>query len=167
MTATRIQEEVVEYLKIAHAFERDVCHWLDLVIDQTRDPEIAHRLREHREENEGHVRSLRDRLEALGEQPSPVKQATFMVASWVKDIPYRLCSDKTAKNGRDIYITEAMEIAAWSLLEALAMRAGDAETAELARRNRADEEAMSDFVRRRWDRFVELWLEEDEQAATG
>ena len=67
-------------------------------------------------------------------------------------------TDKPAKNARDAFVTEHMEIAAYHLLERLAEKAGDQETAEVARRNRADEEAMAHKIHSNWDRFLELTL---------
>ncbi len=49
-----------------------------------------------------------------------------------------------------------MEIAAHQLPERLAERAGDAETAEVTRHNRADDEAMAQKIDSNWDRFLEL-----------
>ena len=58
-------------------------------------------------------------------------------------------------------MAEHLEIAAYLLLERLAQKVGDTETAEVARRNRADEEEMARRIDASWDRTLELTLEEN------
>ena len=67
-------------------------------------------------------------------------------------------TDKPGKNARDGFVAEHMEIAACELLERLAEKAGDDQTAEVARENRADEKAMARKIDQSWDRFLELTL---------
>jgi ferritin-like metal-binding protein YciE len=54
-----------------------------------------------------------------------------------------------------------MEIASYELLERVAKRAGDEETAAVARENRADEEAMAQRIAEHWDLFAEQSLREE------
>jgi ferritin-like metal-binding protein YciE len=69
--------------------------------------------------------------------------------------------ERTARNARDAFATEHLEIAAYQLLERVARRAGDEETAAIARQNRADEEAMAASLNELWDVFAEESLREE------
>jgi ferritin-like metal-binding protein YciE len=54
-----------------------------------------------------------------------------------------------------------MEIACYQILERLAQRADEPETAEVARRNRAEqEEQMARRIDASWERVLDLTLEE-------
>jgi ferritin-like metal-binding protein YciE len=61
-------------------------------------------------------------------------------------------------------VIEQLEIANYELLERFAKAAGDDETAEVAKQNRRDEEAMAKKIAKNWDKFVDLTLREREPA---
>ena len=160
MADDKLREKLVEYIEDAHAMEQNVSRMLDSMISTTDDPEITEVLRHHKEETEEHERRLRERLDALGAGTSTTKEAGAVGAALLKGLGDVARSDKPGKNARDGFVTEHMEIASYQLLERLAVRAGDTETAEVARRNRADEEEMARKIDANWDRFLDLTLAE-------
>jgi ferritin-like metal-binding protein YciE len=103
---------------------------------------------------------MKQRLEAHGASPSMVKEIGGMAGALMKSVVDMTRSEKAGRNARDGYATEHLEIAAYQLLERIATQAGDEETAEAARENRKDEEAMAKKLDGNWDRFAELVLEE-------
>lgn len=160
MADDKLREKLADYVEDAHAMEQSVLRSLDSMISTTEDPEIRSMLEHHKEETERHERLLKERLDALGEGSSMPKEAQTVGAALLKGVADRARADKPAKNARDGYVTEHMEIACYQLLERLAQRAGDAETAEVARLNRADEEAMARQIDASWDRVLDLTLHE-------
>jgi ferritin-like metal-binding protein YciE len=160
MADDKLREKLVDYIEDAHAMEQSVSRSLDSMISTTDDPEIRSMLEHHKEETERHERLLRERLDALGAGTSTRKEAQTVAGALLKGIGDVARTDKPGKNARDAYVTEHMEIAAYQLLERLADRAGDQETAEVACRNCADDEAMAQKVDSNWDKFLDLTLEE-------
>ena len=161
MAEDKLQQKVVDYVEDAHAMEQNVLQMLDSMIATTSDDEILQELEHHKMETERHEQLLRERLEALGRGTALRKEVQSLAGALVKGLADQVRSDKPGKNARDGFVTEHMEIAAYELLERLAVRARDEETAEIARRNRADEEAMAQKIASKWDKFVELTLAED------
>jgi ferritin-like metal-binding protein YciE len=106
----------------------------------------------HRTETQRQESRLHERLEALGADTPARKEAQTIGSALLKGAADRLRTDKPGKNARDGYVTEHMEIASCELLERLANRAGDTETAEVARTNRAEEEEMARKIAADWDR---------------
>jgi ferritin-like metal-binding protein YciE len=131
------------------------------MIETTDDPELKTALERHRAETEAHATRMRKRLEEHGESPSVVREAGGMLGALMKSVVDMTRGEKAGRNARDGYATEAMEIAAYQLLERIARKAGDEETAEAARLNREDEERMANEIEQNWDRFAELSLQEE------
>ena len=145
--------------------EQNVSTMLTSMISTTDDPQITEMLKHHQEETERHEQRLRERLDALGAGPSTRKQAQSIATALMKGAADQVRGDQAGKNARDGFTTEHMEIAAYQLLERLAERAGDPETAEVARQNRADDEAMAQKIDANWDRFLDLTLAENDISA--
>jgi ferritin-like metal-binding protein YciE len=153
-----LKDQLTKHIDEALAMEQDVLRMLDSMIETTEDDEIKQELREHKLETERQQDRLRQRLEARGAQPSLVREAGGVMGALMKSVVDVARTEKAGRNARDGYATEHMEIASYQLLERIAERAGDEETAAVARQNRAEEEAMADRFDRHWDRFAELSL---------
>jgi ferritin-like metal-binding protein YciE len=148
-----------------HAFASEMGLRLDSMMTTTDAPELTEMLKRHQEETECHERRLRERLDALGVGTSTRKQAQTIATALMKGAADQVRGDQAGKNARDDFTTENMEIAAYQLLERLAERAGDPQTAEVARKNRADDEAMARKIDANWDRFLDLTLAENDISA--
>ena len=156
-----LNEKVVEYVEDAHAMEQNVLRMLGTMIDTTTDPEISADLERHRIQTQQHLERLRARLHDLGKGTSPVKDAGMAASAMAKGMLDQVRGDKPGRNARDGYVAEHMEIAAYELLERVAVRAGDGVTAEIARANRQDEQEMARKIEASWDKFVALSLAEE------
>jgi ferritin-like metal-binding protein YciE len=153
--------QLVKHIDEALAMEENVKRMLDGMIETTDDPQVVDLLEHHKVETEEQSQRLRRRLEAHGASPSLVREATGILGALAK-LPLDLVrTEKAGRNARDGYATEHLEIAAYQLLERVATRAGDEETAEVARLNRAEEEAMARKLEDHWDLFAEMSLREE------
>jgi len=161
MADDKLQEKLADYVEDANAMEQNDLKMLDSIISTTDDPQVREMVQNHKRETEEHERRLRERLDALGRGTSARKQAQAVGAALLKGVGDQARGDKAGKNARDGYMAEHMEIAAYQLLERLAEKAGDTETAEVARQNRSDEEEMARRIDQSWDRTLELTLEEN------
>src|ERR671933_2202221 len=160
MASEQLKGELVKHIDEAYAMEQNVLRMLDSMIQSTPDDQIKEELRHHKMETERHAERMQQRLEAHGASPSMVKEAGGVLGALMKSVTDMARPEKAGRNARDGYTTEHMEIAAYQLLERIAERAGDEETAEAARLNRADEEKMAKKLDGHWDRFAELSLKE-------
>ena len=156
-----IQDQLVKHIDEAISMEENVKRMLDGMIETTDDAGVIDLLEHHKVETEQHSQRLRGRLEAHGASPSMVREATGILGALAKLPLDMVRGEKAGRNARDGYATEHMEIASYQLLERIAKQAGDEETAEVARLNRAEEEAMAQQLDEHWDTFVQLSLREE------
>jgi ferritin-like metal-binding protein YciE len=157
---SELEEKVVDYVQDAHAMEDNIVLMLNSMIMSTSDRSTQRVLQRHLEETRQHAQRLHERLQALGEGSSVRKETQNLPATLLKGMVDQVRTDKAGKNARDGFVTEHLEIAAYELLERMADRAGDKETAAVARRNRRDEEAMARRIESNWDKVVDLSLAE-------
>ena len=153
-------EQLVKHIDEAYAMEQDVLRMLDSMIETTEDAEMKAALEHHKQETEQQAERLKARLEAHDASPSLVKEAGGILGALMKGVVDMTRSEKAGRNARDGYATEHMEIASYQLLERVAVQAGDEKTAEVARMNRAEEEAMAKKIDQNWDKAAVLSLAE-------
>jgi|tagenome__1003787_1003787.scaffolds.fasta_scaffold18996157_1 ferritin-like metal-binding protein YciE len=160
MSNTQLREKLVEHIQDAHAMEQNVVLMLDSLICMTNHEATLTRLLEHRKETQRHERLLKERLQELGDPRSWTADGAAVAGSLLKAVTDRMRTDRPLRNARDAYITEHTEIAAYEILERMAVRLGDAGTAHIARTIRQDEEKMAGWIKAHWDSFVDLNLQE-------
>jgi ferritin-like metal-binding protein YciE len=161
VASQQLKDQLVKHIDEALAMEQNVLRMLDGMIETTDDEEIRSDLRQHKLETEQHADRLEQRLSSYDASPSAVREATGVMGALMKSVVDMMRQEKAGRNARDGYATEHVEIAAYQLLERIAERAGDTETADVARQNRADEEAMAKKIEGNWDKFAELSLKEE------
>jgi ferritin-like metal-binding protein YciE len=157
----QLTQKLGDYVEDAHAMESNVLQMLNSMISTTDDQTIRRELEQHKKQTLRHQERLKERLENLGRDTSTRKEAQTLVGALMKGVADQVRGDKAGKNARDGFITEHMEIAAYELLERLAERAGDEQTAKVARMNKRDEESMAKKIASKWDKFIDLTLEEE------
>ena len=159
-TMDTLKDQLVKHIDEALAMEQNVLRMLDSMISTTEDPEIREELREHKLETERHQDRMQQRLDAHGAQPSTVREAGGVLGALMKSVVDVARTEQAGRNARDAYATEHMEVASYHLLERIARKAGDEETAQAAQQNRTEDEAMAARIASHWDRFAELTLQE-------
>lgn len=112
----------------------------------------------HRTQTAEHVAAFEQRLADLGSGTASARVRSMSAGArgWVAVTGFG--GQNHGSNARNAFVFEHLEIAELQLLEALAERAGDEETADLARRCRADDEEMAATINRNWTNVLILNL---------
>jgi ferritin-like metal-binding protein YciE len=160
MTPNDLQTQLIKYLTDAHSIEHQALIQMKMAPGMAGDPEIAAAFEQHRTETEEHERLVDERLSALGGSPSKLKDVAGMVTGVGFGLFAKLQPDTPGKLITHAFSYEHMELAAYDMLARVADRAGDAETAQVARRIEEQERAMAERVAGLFDRAVEASLRE-------
>lgn len=155
---SQVTKQLAKHIREAVAMEQSVLRMLNSTAKTTPDEELSRAAEEHARTTRQHVDRLQQRLKAHGSSPSPAKQVGGAVASRAKTAVDLARRDKAGRNARDAFASEHLEVASYELLERIARRAGDEETAQVARQNRREDEAMAQRIAQEWDRVVDLSL---------
>jgi ferritin-like metal-binding protein YciE len=153
-----LDEQLDAYLSDAHAIEQQALPQMRAAPDMAGDPELAEAFRRHLAETERHEQLTLERLEARGRSPSRLKEAVFKAGGFGFVLFAQAQPDTPGKLLSHALSYEHLEVAAYKLLRRMATRAGDAETAEVARTIRKDERAMAERLEASFDRAVDASL---------
>jgi ferritin-like metal-binding protein YciE len=155
-----LEEQLTKHLTDAHSIEVQALLQMRVAPRMARDPQLARAFREHIVETEEQERLVRERLAARGADPSQLKDIAGRAGGVGMVLFARTQPDTPGKLVAHAYSYEHMELAAYELLSIVAERAGDSETAAVARSIEEQEAAMAERLAAGFDRAVEASLRE-------
>lgn len=167
-----LRPKLIEQLQTVHAIKAAALRMFDVMLSAVRSqrdagalPEVQHLLARmteafggHEDQTRAHERALRARLAELGARPSRPRQLSLCAAAVLRANLGRLRGPNHGANARDAFVFEHLEIACWEMLEQLAERAEDLETAQLARTCRGEDDEMAALIRRNFTNVLSLTL---------
>jgi UDP-glucose 4-epimerase len=151
-------EQLVKYLADVHSIEVQALAQLRAAPKIAGDEGLRQAFEQHLIETEGQERRVRDRLEALGGEPSKLKDAAGAAGGWGMVAFATSQPDTPGKLAMHAFSYEHMELAAYELLRRLAERAGDRETARMASEIAGEEGRMAERLEQSFDGAVEASL---------
>ena len=160
MPPSDIQEQLVEQLTDMHSIEVQAQAQMKAAPRLAGTAELARMYAEHGRETAEQKRMVDERLEAHGASPSKLKD----VVAGASAVPFivfaRTQPDTPGKLAAHALSYEHMEHAGYELLQRVAQRAGDPETASVARTIADQELAMAGRIESHFDDTVEASLRE-------
>ena len=151
-------EQIVKYLADVHSIELQALAQLRAAPKIAGDERLCQAFEQHLVETEDQERRVRERLEALGGEPSKLKDAAGAAGGWGMVAFAAAQPDTPGKLAMHAYSYEHMELAAYELLKRLAERAGDEETARMAADIAEEEGRMAERLEQSFDAAVEVSL---------
>lgn len=160
MNTNSLQEQLVKYLTDAHSIEEQALVQMKGAPGIAGDAALAAVFNQHRIETEEHERLVGARLEALGASAVALKDAAGKLTGMGFALFAQFQPDTPGKLVAHAFSYEHMEVAAYDLIARVADRAGDVETAQMARRIEEQERAMADRLSGQFDSAIEASLRE-------
>jgi ferritin-like metal-binding protein YciE len=152
------------YLTDAHAIEVQALKLLESAEGLVHTSQLSDAFRQHLSETREHERLITARLESRGAEPSSLKDAALKLGALNWGGFFGAQPDTPAKLVVFAYAFEHLEIAGYELLARVAERAGDQETAELAKRIIGEETDAARTIRSLFAEALEETLAERDLA---
>lgn len=156
--ADDLRDEVVKYLRDAHALEGQALQLLEAGPKIAGDDALKRVFAEHLEETKDQQKRIDARLDALDAKPSRFQAGALRLGALNLGGFFKAQPDTPAKLAGFAYAFEALECGAYELLTRTAQRAGDTETAQLGQSILAQEQAAAEKVAGTWDAAVDSAL---------
>jgi ferritin-like metal-binding protein YciE len=121
-------EQLRKYLADAHAIEEQAAALLERGPKLAGDPTLADIYARHLDETRGHARAVEQRLDALGGDPSSLKDAAMRLGALNWGAFFQGHPDTPGKLAAFVRAFEYLEIGGYEQLKRVATRAGDEET---------------------------------------
>jgi ferritin-like metal-binding protein YciE len=158
--AEDVGKEVVMYLRDAHALEAQALQLLESGPKIAEFTELANVFEEHLAQTREHQRLVDERLQQLGSGPGRFQAGALRVGALNLGTFFKLQPDTPVKLAGFAFAFEALEAGAYEMLARTAERAGDTQTAELARQIGAEERTAAEKVSSTWDAAVDATVRE-------
>ena len=149
--ARDLDTQLNKYLTDAHALEVQALAQMRSAPGIAGDPRLAAAFEAHLAETERHEALIRERLEAREASPSKLEDLLGRISGKGFVLFAKANPDTPGKLAAHAFSYEHLELATYDLLERVAERAHDQETAEVARSIRADEDVMAARIAGLWD----------------
>lgn len=160
-----LKRAVGTYLADAHALEAQSIQLLEKGPELAGDPTLERIYRDHLAETREQARRLENRLEALGDSRSAIKDAALRMGGLEWGLFFQAQTDTPGKLAAFAYAVEHLEAAGYELLRRVAELAGDGTTVALADQILAEERAMGERLAAHFDAAFEASLAEKGVAA--
>lgn len=156
----------VSSLRNTHALEQQGLQQMEIQVSRLeRYPDYAALLRQHIETTRGQIARLDQALQALGENPSTLKETVTSVVGTVGATVHAMAQDETLKNLYAGYAFQYQQIAAYRSLITIAEAAGETAHSASFRQSIQEEELaakqVADIIEPVTRRYVELTLSGD------
>jgi ferritin-like metal-binding protein YciE len=140
-----------KYLADAHAIEEQAIQLLERAPKLVDEPELESVFSHHLTETREHAELIQSRLQALDENSSSLKDAALRLGALNWGAFFQGHPDTPGKLAGFAYAFEHLEIGSYELLSRLADRAGDTQTAEVARTILAQERDAAETIASAFD----------------
>ena len=154
-----ISEQLRKYLADAHAIEQQAIMMLEKAPELSGDSPLNHLYEEHLVETREHAELVKERMDALGGDPSSIKDAAMRLGALNWGAFFAGHPDTAGKLAAFTYAFEHLEIGGYEQLKRVAVRAGDEATAAMAERILDQERTAARRIEGMFDAAVTAALE--------